>query len=176
VDSRMGQFLGNKNAYFDVLADPLYKYLLALNYTGAVLLWEWRDLKFSLTECFNGHAGTVKALEWNHSGHFLVSVSKDQTTRVIAKHINTGRYHEVSRAQVHGYDINAVTVLKVRENTLDVIACGADEKVIRILEPPACFANYLNTFTQANLHLYFPTLEEEKKYITSKPGDEVLLY
>jgi hypothetical protein len=64
----------------------------------------------------------------------------------------------------------------VRENTLDVIACGADEKVIRILEPPACFANYLNTFTHANLHLYFPTLEEEKKYITSKPGDEVLLY
>ena len=154
----MGQFLGNKNAYFDVLTDPSFQYLLALNYTGAVLLWEWRDSKFCLTECFNGHAGTVKALQWNNTGHFLVSASKDQTTRVIARHAETGLYHEVSRAQIHGYDINAVTVLKVKEGILDVIACGADEKVVRILEPPACFANYLNSFTQANLHLYFPSV------------------
>jgi elongator complex protein 2 len=106
----------------------------------------------------------------------LVSASKDQTTRVIARNALLGRYHEVSRAQIHGYDINAVTVLKVKEGVLDVIACGADEKVVRILEPPACFANYLNSFTQANLHLYFPSAEEEKKYTVSKPGDSVLLY
>lgn len=48
VEVRMGQFLGNKNAYFDVLADPSFRYLLALNYTGAVLLWEWREQKFIL--------------------------------------------------------------------------------------------------------------------------------
>jgi elongator complex protein 2 len=106
----------------------------------------------------------------------LVSASKDQTTRAIARNAQSGRYHEVSRAQIHGYDINAVTVLKVKDNILDVIACGADEKVIRILEPPACFANYLNSFTHANLHLYFPSAEEEKKYTISKPGDEILLY
>jgi elongator complex protein 2 len=100
-----------------------------------------------------------------------VSSSKDQTTRAIALHKKTGRYHEISRAQIHGYDINAVTVLKVKEGVLDVIACGADEKVVRILEPPACFANYLNSFTKANLHLYFPSQEEEKKYIISKPTD-----
>lgn len=69
-----------------------------------------------------------------------------------------------------------MTVLKVKEGVLDVIACGADEKVVRILEPPACFANYLNSFTHANLHLYFPSIEEEKKYTVSKPGDAVLLY
>ena len=76
-----------------------------------------------------------------------MSVSKDQTTRVIAKNCKTNQYNEISRAQIHGYDINAVTTLKAKNNTLDLIACGADEKVIRIIEPPACFANYLNTFT-----------------------------
>ena len=33
---------------------------------------------------------------------------------------------KISRAQIHGYDINAVSVVKVKENTIDVIACGAD--------------------------------------------------
>lgn len=40
VDSRLGQFLGNKNAYFDVISDRNSAYLLALNYTGAAILWE----------------------------------------------------------------------------------------------------------------------------------------
>lgn len=99
-------------------------------------------------------------IEWNYSGDYLVSVSKDQTTRVISQNLKTNRFNEISRAQIHGYDINAITLLKVKENTIDVIACGADEKVIRILEPPACFANYLNYFTEANLHLYFNSEEE----------------
>jgi elongator complex protein 2 len=84
VDSRMGQFIGNKNAYFDVLADPAHQYLAALNYTGALLMWQWQNKKFSLIDCFNGHSNLVKGLEWNYSGSYLVSASKDQTTRVIA--------------------------------------------------------------------------------------------
>ena len=105
-----------------------------------------------------------------------MSVSKDQTTRVIAKNAKNSLYHEISRAQIHGYDINAVATAKVKENTLDVIICGADEKVIRIVEPPACFANYLNTFTETNLHLYFETKEEEAKYLESSPNDKILRY
>ena len=129
----MGQFLGNKNAYFDVLADPSHRYLAALNYTGGLLMWEWKEQKFSLIECFNGHSNAVKGLEWNHSGDFLVSASKDQTTRVIALNAETKTYHEISRAQIHGYDINAVTVVKVKDSVIDLIACGADEKVVRVL-------------------------------------------
>jgi elongator complex protein 2 len=68
----------------------------------------------------------VKGIEWNHTGDFLVSVSMDQTTRVLAQNTSDKRYYEISRAQIHGYDINAVTLLKVKENTLDLIVCGAD--------------------------------------------------
>ncbi len=39
VDARMGQFLGNKNAYFSVIADSKYQYLVAINYIGSALIW-----------------------------------------------------------------------------------------------------------------------------------------
>lgn len=89
-----------------------------------------------------------------------MSVSKDQTTRIISKNSSDQSYHEISRAQVHGYDINAVSVVEANPGVIDLIACGADEKVIRIVEPPGCFANYLNYFTKVNLHLYFPDEKE----------------
>lgn len=139
-------------------------------------MWRWLEGKWVLRQSFNGHSSEAKSIEWNHSGDFLVSVSKDQTTRVIANNLQDNKFHEISRAQIHGYDINAVTVLKVKQNTLDLIVCGADEKVIRVLEPPACFANYLNSFTKANLHLFFPTEAQEAQYRISKPEDPVLLY
>jgi elongator complex protein 2 len=176
VTSRLGQFLGNKNAYFDCITDPLSTRLVALNFTGAVLIWEWRGDKFVLRPSFSGHCGEVSSLEWNHSGDFLVSASKDQTTRVFARNSKSSSFNEISRAQIHGYDINAVTTIKVKDSTLDVIVCGADEKVVRIIEPPACFANYLNTFTHANLHLFFNSPQEEAKYLVSSPTDKVLLY
>ena len=62
----------------------------------------------------------------------MASVSKDQTTRILAQNLETKNYHEISRAQVHGYDINTVCLLKVKDEAFDILACGADEKVIRV--------------------------------------------
>ena len=39
VDTRMGQFLGNKNAYFNVTCDQKHQYLVAVNYIGSALIW-----------------------------------------------------------------------------------------------------------------------------------------
>jgi hypothetical protein len=44
----MGQFIGNKNAYFDVLGDPHNTCLVAINYTGALLFWAWKEGKLVL--------------------------------------------------------------------------------------------------------------------------------
>lgn len=71
----------------------------------------------------------------------------------------TGQYNEVSRAQIHGYDINSVTLIKLKEGCLDLIASGADEKVIRVIEPPASVANLINFSTKSNLHLFFENAE-----------------
>ena len=35
----MGQFLGNKNAYFNIVCDKNYQYLVAVNYIGSALIW-----------------------------------------------------------------------------------------------------------------------------------------
>lgn len=43
VRSRLGQFVGNRNAFFDVVTDSDSSYLAAVNYTGAPLLWKWFD-------------------------------------------------------------------------------------------------------------------------------------
>lgn len=43
--------------------------------------------------------------------------------------------------------------------------CGADEKIIRLFEPPAIFANILNNFSLSNLRLFFPNEAEEKQVL-----------
>ncbi len=41
VESRMGQFLGNKNAYFQVLSNSSGNQLAALNFIGSLLIWNY---------------------------------------------------------------------------------------------------------------------------------------
>ena len=131
----MGQFLGNKNSYFNIEANPSGTHLVAVNYIGSAMIWKFdkETEKFNLLPSFNGHYMEVKGIQWNHSGDFLVSVSKDQTTRIVSQNKQDKQFHEISRAQIHGYDINAVETVKVKEGVVDVIACGADEKVVRIV-------------------------------------------
>lgn len=78
-----------------------------------------------------------------------MSTSKDQTTRVYGKWDQKGTWHEISRPQIHGYDINCVATLK---NTKEVegmcmsdhIVSGADEKIIRIFDAPFNFISKTN--------------------------------
>lgn len=108
---------------------------MAINYIGSALIWVYNKetKKFSLRPSFNGHTNEVNDIDWDHTGNFLVSVSKDQTTRIVSRNIADKHYHEISRAQIHGYDINAISLTKVKDGLIDLIACGADEKVIRIV-------------------------------------------
>ena len=55
---RMGQFLGNKNAYFNLAVDEENKYLVAVNFIGSALIWEYdkNNDKFFLRPSFNGHS------------------------------------------------------------------------------------------------------------------------
>jgi WD40 repeat protein len=50
VESRMGQLLGNKNAYFQVLSNQAGTHLAALNFIGSVLIWNYdkQTHKFNL--------------------------------------------------------------------------------------------------------------------------------
>lgn len=55
-------------------------------------------------------------------------------------------WHEIARPQVHGHDINCVTIIRGKGNHRYV--SGADEKVARVFEAPLSFLKTLNAISQ----------------------------
>lgn len=74
-----------------------------------------------------------------------------QTSRIFAPWFTESRsenrdsWHEIARPQVHGHDINCVTITKGKGNHRFV--SGADEKVARVFEAPISFLKTLNHAT-----------------------------
>lgn len=74
-----------------------------------------------------------------------------QTSRIFASWKNEASlrdgdsWHEIARPQVHGHDINCVTVVRGKGNHRFV--SGADEKVARVFEAPLSFLKTLNHAT-----------------------------
>ncbi|KAK9750430.1 hypothetical protein RND81_02G196400 [Saponaria officinalis] len=123
--------------------------ILAHGYGGSFHLWKdvgvdsanWQPQRVP-----SGHYAAVSDISWARSGKFLLSVSHDQTTRIFAPWLNhTGNgnsWHEIARPQVHGHDINCVTLIQGEGNYRFV--SGADEKVARVFEAPLSFLKTLN--------------------------------
>ena len=105
----MGEIQGNKQSLFGA------KFLgqteiLAYSFNGAMHKWRLENEQWAPQNTFTGHFDEVSDIDWDLHGKFLVSTSKDQTTRAFSE--IEGRMVEVARPQVHGYDINCVTTLK----------------------------------------------------------------
>ncbi|KAL5828211.1 hypothetical protein ACOSQ4_020008 [Xanthoceras sorbifolium] len=128
--------------------------ILAHGYGGSFHLWKnvgvdidnWQPQKVP-----SGHFAAVTDIAWARSGDYVLSVSHDQTTRVFAPWQNItslmggDSWHEVARPQVHGHDINCVTIIQGKGNHRFV--SGADEKVARVFEAPLSFLKTLNHAT-----------------------------
>lgn len=77
-----------------------------------------------------------------------------QTTRIFApwhdeaSPSDRDTWHEIARPQVHGHDINSVTIIKGKGNHRYV--SGADEKVARVFESPLSFLKTLNAISQTS--------------------------
>ena len=75
-----------------------------------------------------GHYGPVQDISWEPTkGEYLLSVSSDQTTRAYAPCVEGGRdvrWCEIARPQIHGYDMQCVSVLSPV-----LFISGAEEKV-----------------------------------------------
>ncbi|GAB4840330.1 Elongator subunit elp2 [Ancistrocladus abbreviatus] len=125
--------------------------ILAHGYGGSFHLWKnvgvnydnWQPQKVP-----SGHHALVSDISWAKSGEFLLSVSHDQTTRIFTPWSKEGcledgdSWHEIARPQVHGHDINCVTVVQGKGNHRFV--SGAEEKVARVFEAPLSFLKTLN--------------------------------
>ncbi|KAH6763057.1 elongator protein 2 [Perilla frutescens var. hirtella] len=128
--------------------------ILAHGYGGSFHLWknvgtdfdDWKPQKVP-----SGHFAPVSDISWARDGYYLLSVSHDQTSRVFSAWSNESlledgaAWHEIARPQVHGHDINCVTIIRGKGNHRFV--SGADEKVARVFESPLSFLKTLNHTT-----------------------------
>ncbi|KAI3658621.1 hypothetical protein MP638_006403 [Amoeboaphelidium occidentale] len=111
--------------------------ILSQSYSGNFQAWTYNEDKGGYRQArgLTGHFETVNDIHWSKSGEYLLSVSKDQTSRIFAE--TSERWMEVSRAQVHGYDLNCCCFLGDNE-----FCSGSDgEKIIRIFRAPVWFIN-----------------------------------
>ncbi|KAI4357741.1 hypothetical protein L6164_001672 [Bauhinia variegata] len=123
--------------------------ILAHGYGGSFHLWKnvgddnWMPQKVP-----SGHFASVTDIAWGRSGDYVLSVSHDQTTRIYAPWNTEDScqdeeiWHEIARPQIHGHDINCVTVIQGKGNHRFV--SGAEEKVARVFEAPLSFLKTLN--------------------------------
>ncbi|KAF9462581.1 WD40 repeat-like protein [Collybia nuda] len=89
-------------------------------------------------ETISGHSGPVKSVGWSPDGRYIISTGLDQSTRIHAPVLTGARvkpvWHEISRPQVHGYDmLGAVFIDPFKFVSI------ADEKVARVFEAPRGF-------------------------------------
>ncbi|KAE9001716.1 hypothetical protein PF007_g6472 [Phytophthora fragariae] len=120
--------------------------LVSLNFGGQLERWEQQPAPSTLflpAISVNGHCAEVTDLSWSPRGDYFVSVSLDQTARVLAPSKTAKNtlqqppeWYEISRAQVHGYDINCGCFVLGNRASNDQFVSGADEKILRVFEAP----------------------------------------
>ena len=168
---------GNKNAYFNAIFGSSEKEIICYNYTGALYYWKKEDneKEYKSLPIIKGHFKSVTDVNWDPTKKYLISTSQDQTTRIFCKLNNKNIWNEVSRPQIHGYDINSVVLLRSQErkdgNFMPLLVCASEEKIIRIFDPSYNTVKFLNVLGENNLRMngekensyYEKTLQETSK-------------
>nr|XP_057903342.1 elongator complex protein 2-like isoform X1 [Doryrhamphus excisus] len=144
---RVGEVGGNTLGFYGCQMSPDGSMILAHAFHGALHLWcrdqqehgEWRP-----GVVLSGHFDAVQDLSWDPEGEFLLSVGSDQTTRLFTrwrrKDSKTATWHEISRPQIHGYDMQCLAMVGRFQ-----FVSGADEKVLRVFQAPRNFVeNFAN--------------------------------
>ncbi|OMP87949.1 Elongator complex protein 2 [Diplodia seriata] len=105
------------------------------------------DDRWTQRVAVTGHVRAVRDVKWARDGSYLLTTSADQTTRQFAQWKRddgdgqtTTSWHEFSRPQIHGYDLNCLAPL----STPLRFVSGADEKLLRVFDQPAAVASLLS--------------------------------
>ena len=153
AESTLGALVGNKHAFFGAMFLESEDKILAYTYGGAMHQWQCENGTWHPQLTVKGHFGPVSDLDWDTSQLSLISTSADQTTRIFSEHSEPGSWYEMSRPQIHGYDMNAIVSIKRHSPEQEIltskILSGGDEKVLRLFEAPY---NYIKTINSLNPH------------------------
>lgn len=148
--------VGNKHAFFYANFIENYNSILAYTFNGSFYLWRYNqaDKQYKSSPIIHGHFGHVSDLDWDPSKSFVISTSRDQTTRIYSNWKFNDSWHEINRPQIHGYDIHTICALtESRDNNVVCkIVVGADEKIIRIFNAPFNIVKFLQELSGINLN------------------------
>jgi elongator complex protein 2 len=117
--------------------------IVSLGRTGS-----WRKWTYSIETdmwaqkvAITGHIREVKGVCWSRDGSYFLTTGSDQTTRLHSQWKRDGSttsWHEFSRPQIHGYDLNCIDAL-----TDSQFISGADEKLLRVFDESKGVADML---------------------------------
>ncbi|GJC82012.1 elongator complex protein 2 [Colletotrichum liriopes] len=135
---------GQHRRLLDGPLGPDGKSVVCLGRTGSWRRWVYNDERdeWQPAIAVTGHTRTVTGIAWSRDGDYLMSTSSDQTTRLHArwKRDAARSWHEMSRPQIHGYDLNCIDTLGASQ-----FVSGADEKLMRVFSEPRAVAQMLQT-------------------------------
>ncbi|KXX77568.1 Elongator complex protein 2 [Madurella mycetomatis] len=143
---------GSIGGFWTGLWSPPGTTVITLGRTGSWRRWDYDVDEDMWKQNFavSGHTRAVTGISWSQDGAYLLSTSSDQTTRLHAEWTTAananGRvtWHEMSRPQIHGYDLNCISALGPSS-----FVSGADEKLMRVFTEPKAVARMLNRLTNA---------------------------
>jgi len=134
---------GSTGGFWIGLWSPDGNAVASLGRTGSWRLWQRGEHEERCTQrhAVSGHIKDVKGVAWAPDGSYLLSTGSDQTTRLFAEWKRNDKlsWHEFSRAQIHGYDLNCIDTLSAER-----FISGADEKLLRVFDEPAAVADILD--------------------------------
>ncbi|KAF7561605.1 hypothetical protein G7046_g2562 [Stylonectria norvegica] len=133
---------GSTGGFWTGLWSPNGKSVACLGGTGSWRRWEYVTSEDSWRQSVatTGHTWAVTGISWAKNGDYLLSTSSDRTTRLHARWKGPGgdTWHEMSRPQIHGYDLNCIDSLGTSQ-----FVSGADEKLMRVFSEPKAVASML---------------------------------
>jgi len=135
---------GSTGGFWTGLWSPAGDTVVTLGRTGSWRLWNYNTSqeRWLQSTGISGHILPVTGISWSQHGDYLLSTSSDQTTRLHAqwKRDNVTTWHEMSRPQIHGYDLNCISTLGPSS-----FVSGADEKLLRVFAQPKAVAELLSS-------------------------------
>lgn len=134
---------GSTGGFWTGLWSPDGTSVACLGRTGSWRRWQYDASEDMWQPCvaISGHTKAVTGISWSNNGEYLLSTSLDQTTRLHTKWTASGAntWHEMSRPQIHGYDLNCIDSLGAAQ-----FVSGADEKLMRVFTEPRAVAAMLH--------------------------------
>ncbi|PAV64703.1 hypothetical protein WR25_26896 [Diploscapter pachys] len=154
---RLGIVGGQAAGFFSASFLKNARSLVATSYFGGVHGWRATNESaqiWSAVPMCGGHVDAVRDVEWDPTGSYLLTVGKDQTTRVYSRMKGEQKFIELARPQVHGHDLQCITVVNS-----GCFVSGAEEKILRAFQAPKTFVRSLENISGVDVEKIFSGLE-----------------